>query len=97
MENTLMQLWKLFHYSPKKLACFLKTSQEFRKLNLDQLWSTLTKILQKACKTRWLSIDASVQAVSEEYIPIVQTLNKLEADATACGQLKKMNSVVFID
>ena len=26
MENTLMQLWKLFHYSPKKLACFLKTT-----------------------------------------------------------------------
>ena len=56
----------------------------------------MTKILKTACKTRWLSFDASVQAVFEEYIPIVQILNKLEADATACGLLKKMNSVVFV-
>ena len=37
-----------------------------------------------------------MQAVFEEYIPIVLILKKLEADATACGLLKKMNSVVFV-
>ena len=52
--------------------------------------------MKKARKTRWLSLDASVQAVFEKYIPIVQTLSKLEADATACGMLKNMNSVVFV-
>jgi hypothetical protein len=55
------------------------------------------KTLKKSCKTRWLSFDASVKAVVDDIIPLTQTLNKLEADATAFGLLKKMNSVMFIE
>jgi hypothetical protein len=40
--------------------------------------------LKKACKTRWLSFDASIQAVWEDYMPVVQTLNAIsESDVTA--------------
>ena len=55
------------------------------------------KTLKKSCRTRWLSFDASVKAVFDDIIPLTQTLNKLEADATAFGLLKKMNSVMFIE
>lgn len=53
------------------------------------------KTLKKSCKTRWLSFDASVKAVFD-IIPLTQTLNRLEADATAFGLLKKMISIMFI-
>ena len=55
------------------------------------------KTLKQSCRTIWLSFDASVKAVFDDIIPLTQTLNKLEADATAFGLLKKMNSVMFIE
>jgi len=98
IEQNLLQLWKLFHYSPKKLALYQKTQLEYKKMNIttEVGKKLIFKTLKKACKTRWLSFDASVKAVFDDIIPLTQTLNKLEADATAFGLLKKMNSVMFI-
>jgi hypothetical protein len=42
------------------------------------------KILKRACNTRWLSFEASIVAIIEDYIHLVQTLNSLsEIDAAA--------------
>lgn len=35
METHMLQFWKLFHYSPKKMACFLRHLEGYRKLLLD--------------------------------------------------------------
>ena len=97
MELTLLQLWKLFHYSPKRLACFMKSLAEYRKMIIvPKSRKKVGKLLKRACKTRWLSFEASINAVFEDYIPVLQTLNKLESDATAFGLLKKMKKVIFI-
>ena len=36
--------------------------------------------MKKACRTRWLSLDAGVDAVFEEYEGIINTLKVLEMD-----------------
>ena len=97
MELTLLQLWKLFHYSPKKLACFIKSLAEYRKMIIaPKSRKKVGKLLKRACKTRWLSFESSIVAIFEDFIPVLQTLNKLESDATAFGLLKKMNKVLFL-
>ena len=63
----------------KKMALFLTHLLEYRKAD-----DKCKKNHKKACKTRWLSFVASIQAVWEDYIPVVQTLNAIsETDATA--------------
>lgn len=71
------------------MACFLKHLEGYR--------NKCTKILKQACKTRWLSFEASIVAAMEDLIPVVQTLNELsESDASAYGLLKRMHSAHFI-
>jgi hypothetical protein len=97
-ETYMLQLWKLFHYSPKKMACFLKHLEGYRSLVLESSEKKkCVKILKRACKTRWLSFEASVTAAMEDLIPLVQTLSELsESDAAAYGLLKKMHSAHFV-
>jgi len=54
-ESTLMQLWKCFTVSPLRSAC-LPMHQTTMK--------TKGRQLQRACKTRWLSSEATVRARS---------------------------------
>ena len=81
---------------PKFFACFdlvlvpsshyTGTTYETEKAIEDEC----KKNLKKACKTHWLSFDASIQAVWEDYIPVVQTLNTIsESDVTAYRLLKR--------
>lgn len=75
VETYMLQLWKLFHYSPKKMACFLKHLEGYRSLVLNSSErQKCVKILKRACKTRWLSFEASVAAAMEDLISLVQTL-----------------------
>lgn len=82
----------------KKMAAFLEHLRQYRSVTItESTKNKVGKILKKACKTRWLSFDSSIQAVFEEFIPTVQTLNSLsETDATAFGLLKKMNCIYFV-
>lgn len=98
VETYMLQLWKLFHYSPKKMACFLKHLEGYRNLVLQSSEEKkCMKILKRACKTRWLSFEASIVAAMEDLVPLVQTLNELsDSDAAAYGLLKKMHSPHFI-
>ena len=50
---------------------------------------------EKACQTRWLSFDASVEAALKDYEAILLTLQKLD-DATAVDLLFKMKLIKFV-
>ncbi|CAG2220443.1 unnamed protein product [Mytilus edulis] len=80
------------------MALFLKHLQNYRNLIINtSIEEKYCKILKKACKTRWLSFDASIQAVWEELVPVVQILSAVsESDATAYGLLKRMNCTIFV-
>ena len=99
IETVLRQLWQLFENSPKKMAVFLKTQVELKKINLGEKASKIvTKRLKKACRTRWLSLEASVRAVHGDYETLLQTLSMLDksGDAAATGLLKRMKSIKFL-
>lgn len=91
VETYMLQLWKLFHYSPKTISCFLKHLGGYRSLVLNSSEKKkCVNILKRACKTRWLIFEASVAAAMEDPIPLVQNLSDLsESDAAAYGLLKK--------
>ena len=66
VHNCLRQVWQLLENSPKKMATFIKIQANVNKVHLSgkQEKAVATK-LQKACKTRWLSFDASVKSVKK--------------------------------
>ena len=55
------------------------------------------KKMRKSCRTRWLSLDRSVEGVYLDFVPLMQTLEHFsEADAVAAGFLSKMRTPEFI-
>ena len=95
----LLQLWKLFENSPKKLAVYLKTQMQLKSVTLSNEKSRekAAKRLKKACQTRWLSFNESVQAIILDYPAVLQSLTQLkDEDAAASGLLTKMNSFKFL-
>lgn len=82
------------------MATYLKVQKAIKLITLgDKASKIIGKRLKKACRTRWLSLEASVRAVYEEFETILQTLNTLEKDnddAAACGLLKRMRTVKFL-
>lgn len=85
VEIILRQLWK----SLKKLT------EELYK-SIAQITVPVKKVLRKVrmlCRTRWLSLDCSVQAVYLEFILLIQTLQHFsEADAITAGLLSQMRT-----
>ena len=63
---------------------------------------TLSKESKKACRTCWLSVHASVDAIYEEYVGLIHCLSSIQEQdkslggVMASGLLKKMNSVEFL-
>ena len=54
------------------------------------------KKIRKACRTRWLSLEQSVDSVFETYAALLHTFQELKKDALAVGLLKKMKTVKFL-
>lgn len=97
VEGHVTHVWKLFHYSPVKLAALLKAQTEVHKMNLSgQTTKFLTRTMKRACQTRWLSFDNAIQSLFQELLAVVQTLNKFSNEATAYGLMKKITSLKFI-
>ena len=95
VEDILWQLWKYLENSPKRMATYLKVQQDIKALDLSQKGKRIiTKMLKKACKTRWLSFDSAVEAIYDELEAVMKALTILESDATAVGLLKKFKSKV---
>jgi len=55
----------------------------------------VTKI-QKACCTRWLSLQQSVISIHKNFEALLQTFQFLEKDALALGLYKKAKTAKFI-
>ncbi|XP_053396870.1 uncharacterized protein LOC128556296 [Mercenaria mercenaria] len=80
------------------MASYLKVQLALKSINLegDKL-AKVTRRLKKACRTRWLSMDAAVSGVRQDYEALLQTLSLLEEkDAAAHGLLMKMKSLKFL-
>ncbi|CAG2194290.1 unnamed protein product [Mytilus edulis] len=75
-DGASVMLWCIVSHSPKKMDAFLKVQLTFKELNLttEESKKGASKRLKKACTTRWLSFDSSIQAVNSEYEAILQTL-----------------------
>ena len=97
VSNILRQTWQHFENSPKRMALLIKvlTNLKHLQVNSTKGKGMLAKKLKKACKTKWLSFDKSVEAMKQQYCGVLQTLQTLDSeynDATAAGLHKKMNA-----
>lgn len=96
-EDLLRQLWKYLENSLKRMAIYLKVQQEVKSFDLSKTSrKVITKKLKKACHTRWLSLDHTVEAIFDDFEALMRTLRLLESDATACGLLKKIHCSKFV-
>ena len=97
VETTLTSIWKFFQYSPKRTNIFVSIQMQLSKLNLsDQGKKALVTKIQKACRTRWLSLHQSVISVHKNFEALLQTFQFLEKDPLALGLYKKAKSPKFI-
>ena len=80
----------VFLNSPNQMAAYMKTQMELKSILLDNhSRKKVVKHLKKACRTRWLSLDASVNAAHFDLEAFLQTLVLFEEkDATAHGLLR---------
>ena len=97
VEGILKDTWKFFEYSPKRTNVFMKVQTELHNLSLtDKAKKIVTKKIRKACRTRWLSLEQSINSVYETYIALLHTFQELKKDAITLGLLKKMKAVKFV-
>lgn len=100
VETNLTQLWNFFAQSPKRSAILAKCQVEYSKLNLSgKAERQVMRRVQKACRTRWLSMDKCVQGLVKDFVPIMQALRILSTkyhEAAATGLLSRMNTSKFV-
>ena len=101
VEEILIELWRFFKNSPKRLHIYMKVTlsvKEFDSL-AEKKKKNYVKLLQKTCRTRWLSLHAGVDAAFGEYKGLIYTLKEMQNDkasgSTASGLLKKISHYEF--
>ncbi|KAK2148556.1 hypothetical protein LSH36_491g01045 [Paralvinella palmiformis] len=71
--------WKFFEYSPPRTALFIHVQQELLQLQITKKnQNKLSNNICKACRTRWLSIAASVESVLQHHLAMVNTYRALK-------------------
>lgn len=74
VEDLLRQLWKYLENSLKRMAIYLKVQQEVKSFDLSKTSrKVITKKLKKACHTRWLSLDHTVEAIFDDFEALMRT------------------------
>ena len=100
VEKILLQLWKYFDNSAKRAAAYAKAVMNLKKVQVrtKREKKTLRKRFKKACRTRWLSTEQSIDSVFEDYEAFLQTLRifKENGDATATGLLSEIGNIKFL-
>ena len=89
-ESNLIQLWAFFKNSAKRLNVYAKTALKMH--DLDVLPKEKKKVVRKVKKavcTRWLSLHASVDAIYDEYVGLLESLKLLENEGGAGGAIAK--------
>ena len=94
LKKTTLDLWTFFKNSPKRLKTYIKTTLEARNFHhMSKLQKKkLVRKVKKAVRTRWLSLQASVYSVYQEYVGLTHTLQSikdLRSGPVAKGLLKK--------
>ena len=102
-ELTMIQLWSFFKNSAKRLQIYIKTAMKLKHFEgLPQSEQTMVvKRVKKACRTRWLSLHASVDSVYSQLNGILHSLRIMQDERTAGGAsakglLQKMDSSSFL-
>lgn len=102
VENYLIELWKFFKNSSKRLRIYITValkSKNFGEMPIKKQ-KQVVKRMKKACRTRWLSLHAGVDAAWEEFEGLVEALRELGKDSktgsTAIGLLQKINNYEFL-
>ena len=101
-EKTALDLWSFFKKSAKRLKVYVKVALGVR--NFDAMSKKqkkkLVRKVKKAVRTRWLSLHASVDSISQEYVGLVHALRSLQEDrnsgSIAKGLLKRIDSIEFL-
>ena len=94
LKKTTLDLWTFFKNSPKQLKTYIKTTLEARNFHhmSKRQKKKLVRKVKKAVRTRWLSLQASVYSVYQEYVGLTHTLQSikdLRSGPVAKGLLKK--------
>ena len=86
-EKTLLQLWKFFKNSPKRLKIYIKTALSMRDLDtlLAKRKKNIVKRVKKACCTCWLSLHTSVDAIYKEYVGLFHCLHSIQEQDKSLG------------
>ena len=86
-EKTLLQLWKFFKNSPKRLKIYIKTALSMRDLDtlLAKRKKNIVKRVKKACCTCWLSLHTSVDAICKEYVGLFHCLRSIQEQDKSLG------------
>ena len=56
----------------------------------------VAKKFKKACRTRWLSLDQSVQSAYDNYLALLLTFKELKRDPLSLGPLKRFETPKFL-
>ena len=97
VENLLKETWKFFENSPKCTSILMKVQTELKDVALTERTKKIVgKKIRKACRTRWLSLEQSVNSLFETSAALLHTFQELEKDVLAVGLLKKIKMVKFL-
>ena len=100
VETNLRQLWSLFENSNKKTALYAKAQMTIASLHLNEnTKKAVVRKIQKAGRTRWLSLGKAVKSLYWDYPAVLATLRVLDDeyhDAAAKGLFMRLNTFKFI-
>ena len=96
VELVLRQLWQYFENSAKRSVVLFKAQVTQRNINVDKInQKMVTRKVQKGCRTRWLSLDKSVQSLINAITQALRIFDK-DNDTAATGLLRKIISSKFV-
>ena len=83
VEENLLLLWAFFKNSSKRLAIYIKIALKTKSFvsMTKKRKKAIVKRMKKACRTRWLSLHAGVDAAWEEYGGLIDALKVLAEDS----------------
>ena len=98
VEKVLVQLWSLFHNSPKKTA-YAKAVVSYNQISLSmQGCKKIGKSFKKARRTIWISMEKAIGNVYNYFVPLTPTLCLLneDGDSVAIGLLQHIGNIKFL-
>ena len=96
VERNLQQLWSLFENLNKKTALYANVQMNLSSIRVNEnTRKVVTRKIQKACRTRWLSLGKAVKRLKQDYPAVLTTLKTLDEehhDAAAEGPFTRLNT-----